>query len=230
MRFFCACAALLFCFACANSSSTKPQPQSDTVFISRELSDSIYHAVYIERNRQHPYFDSVLTSFRFAPYHDSLWSNYSLTKNLRHVPTLGLPKEWILLNSYQNNYYVYYPGGSRRIINDSVFVHWYFEPIPGLIKSITKENNRWTVRYANPDGPDSSETTLNIYLLDPGRQITIWEYLPGGNAAPSYELRIPKERVREYDMVVNHCITQETDDFEFDTLPLASWIRQKFRK
>lgn len=231
MKSFCLFALIACCAACS-SQDVRRSPSTDTIFLERHVADTpfpFYHAIYIEKDHRHPLYDST-APFAYSRFDDTTWS-WMRTDGIsrKHHDLAGLPAQTIPLHGYKNKLYAYYPEWDRTSITDSAMILRYFEPIAYAIKDISKTgNDRWSLTYVNMLFANESVRTridtVHIYMIDTARQLMVWEFLDKNN--PHYELRIPRSRIREYDLVVNYCKTQETDLFPFDSLPLRSWIHK----
>jgi hypothetical protein len=207
----------------------------DTTFLLREKSKDYYHAIYIEHNRQSPYYNSLL-DFKYNDYENKEYKEaYQSLKQKQPAPLkkynlTGLPKQWVPLHRYKNKYYIYLPSDegdmARRIITDSTLIYWYMEgPDPKPILSFKKLNDHtW---FFKADNFYLTKTaTLIIHLIDPVNKIAVFE----DSSAPKgyrYSLYIPKENAKKFDLVVNYCATDKTPDFLFDKIDYAKLLNGK---
>jgi hypothetical protein len=222
------------------SAQVSTDVQTDTIFISREKGKDYYHKVYIEQNRQSPFYKE-LTDFKMDKFElDEYEENCRELKKrfpapLKKFNLQGLPKEWIPLYKYKGKYYVYYPSEEgnegRRIITDSTMVYWFMDgprPEPFLNAKRIQENiwylsinSYFKNMTAFKNRPDAK---LIIHIIDPKNKIAVWE----DKSQPvdeRYELYIPKEYAGNFDMVVNYCLQSKTGEFQFDTIDYAALLK-----
>lgn len=218
---------------------------TDTVFLRKLVFDTVlqgeryrvYNNIYIDTNRNSENY-KLLSDFSFNENNNLDAYNEKIKKRkiqLSKISTKALPKEWIPLYSYQNRYYVYKPSEMgelrRRIINDSLLIFWFMDgPLPYVLETISQTGNTgWTVRskdyFVRMEGFVRPEV-LNIHIIDPVNQIAIWEYKSNTEKEYSYELCIPKEKARNFELIANDS-NEKAMEFEFDQLDFKKLLRKK---
>jgi hypothetical protein len=236
------------CFAKNSLETASSRTTTDTVFLRKLVFDTVYQGtpyhvynnIYIDTNRNSENY-RLLSDFSFTE-HENL-DEYNAKIKKRKIPiskisTKGVPMEWIPLYSYQNRYYVYKPsemgGLMRRIINDSLLIYWDMEgPLPYILESISQTaNGGWTVRskdyFVRMEGFLRPEM-LNIYIIDPVNQVAVWEYKSNTEKEYTYELCIPKEKARNFDLIVNDS-NEKAMEFDFDKLDFKKLLKKKTGK
>jgi len=208
----------------------------DTTFLLREKSKDYYHAIYIERNRQSPYYNSLL-DFKYDDYENKEYKEAYQSIKQKHSAPLkkynltGLPKQWVPLHRYKNKYYIYLPSDEgdmgRMIITDSTLIYWSMEgPYPKPFQSLKKLNDHTWFFEADNFYPSKTTGTFVIHLIDPINKIAVFE----DSSAPKryrYSLYIAKENAKNFDLVVNYCETDKTPDFLFDKIDYAKLLKGK---
>jgi hypothetical protein len=214
--------------------------QTDTIFISREKSKDYYHKVYIEKNRLSPFYkdlmDFKMEKFELEAYKQNcLELKKHFPSHLKKYDLTGLPKEWIPLYKYKGKYYIYYPSEEgnmgRRIITDSSMVYWFMDgPDPEPILSAKKINeNNWYLDInsycKNISGlKDRPDAKLTIHIIDPKNKIAVWEDASQPKV-DRYELYVPKIYAKNFDMIVNYCLQNKTEEFEFDNIDYPTLLK-----
>jgi hypothetical protein len=217
----------------------------DTVFLRKIVFDTvlagkpyhIYNNVYIDNNRDSKNH-GLLADFSFTEEANLIKYTEKLKKRnirLSKIPAQGLPTEWIPLNVYKNKYYLYMPsdGGylNRRMITDSLLVFWLMEgPTPYPLQSITKKDaGTWAIRstdlFVKMEGFTRPEI-LNIYIIDPKTNMAVWEYKSETEKNYSYELCIPRENIKDFDIIVNDG-NEKSPEFDFDKIDFKKLLKQR---
>lgn len=207
----------------------------DTLFIQRKFTKDYYHAIYIDTSRNSKYYD-WLTDFEFDHY-DSLSINESY-KYIREKPsvvfqkvnTSSLSKNWVPVYEYKNQFYLYAPSdwgnAGRRLINDSAFVYWYMDgPMLYPMKSLKKlDNGDHQIEIIEPYDEISSSSKLTIHPIDPNTGLSVFEF---GNEVDEYkyQLYVPAENARQFDMIVNFCESGKQREFHFDKIDFEKLIK-----
>ncbi|QJD97248.1 hypothetical protein HH214_15910 [Mucilaginibacter robiniae] len=206
---------------------------SDTTFLYREVTPEYYHKVYIERNRQSEVYKRLLD---FRPNDDERKYYQECCKKLRqitNVPSqqfklIGLPKEWLPLYRYHGKYYVYAPsewgGLERKTITDSTMVYWFMDgPSPEPLLGARKLSSNTYYLKIHTSGASNLPAKLTIHIIDAKNKIAVWED-QSASIANRYNLYVPRENARNFDMVVNYCKEQRTDEFEFDKVDYTALL------
>lgn len=220
--------------AAVGKDTAKKVKAADTTFLSREIKKDLYHVVYIEKNRNTIYYEWLL-GFKYDHY-DSI--NYNETykilkvkhrKPLNKYDLAGLPKQWVPLNLYRGKYYLYTPsdGGSRgiRAITDSTVIYYDMDgpTVHALLDFKKLKPNKYFLK-SPPFYQFVRSSNVNIYVIDPKNMVTVWEDL----SLPldyRYMLYVAKEHANHFDMVVNYCKTQRTDEFAFEKINYKRLIK-----
>ena len=213
-------------------------PHSDTAFILRELSRDVYHAIYIEKNRNSRFYKNLL-DFNFSKSdQESMLMNYNNNslveegKHLRKYDLQGLPKEWVPVYNYKDHLYLYAPSdwgnAGRVILSDTALIFWYMDgPYPVQYMSFKKTNaNDYKLEYAETSGQSSNRTVI-IHTIDPKTGLTLWEYTSGSGGETFYQLNVPKEKASNFDMIVNYCEHMKQMEFDFDPIDYKKYLNKK---
>lgn len=197
---------------------------NDTIFIYRNYENNKYHAIYIEKNRSSAYYQELM-NFEFDKYDwDAFYGNWSIReKNNRAISvkleTDNLPSEWLPVYYYNGESYLYFPSerGSigRKILLDSVYVRWGMDgPDPNPLISIDKINESEYKIIYDPYHTDLSLVEINIYIINHEKGLTIWEFVYPSRSY--YQMYIPKEKAKNFDMIINYSPNRKMNEFEFE--------------
>lgn len=230
------------------TSVSKNNKITDTFFLRKLVFDTVYEGtpyhiynnIYIDTNRN-SLNHKALADFSFTPTQNLDEYNERIKKRkiqLNKINTLGLPTEWIPLYLYKNKYYVYMPSEQglllRRIINDSLLIFWFMDgPMPYVLQSVTQtDNENWLVKskdhFVRMEGFIRPEI-LNIHMIDPVNKIAVWEYKSENEKEYKYELCIPKERIKNFDIIVNDS-NEKAAEFEFEKPDFKKLMKKKTGK
>jgi hypothetical protein len=228
--------------------SLKNNKPADTVFLRKLVFDTVYqgtpyhvyNSIYIDTNRNSIHHQ-VLADFSFTPTENLAEYNERIVKRkirLNKINTLGLPTEWVPLYLYQNKYYVYRPSEPgelrRRILNDSLLIFWFMDgPMPYILQSVTQtDNENWLVKskdyFIRMEGFIRPEI-LNIHMIDPVNKVAVWEYKSENEKEYRYELCIPKESIRNFDIIINDS-NEKAMEFDFDKPDFKKLLKKKTGK
>lgn len=206
--------------------STKAKIQKDTVFLHRSLEEGIYHAVYIETNRQ-SIFHEALANFTFDKYDSTcnaetydFFTEYNDHPN-SFIKGNPLSNNYVPLFEYEEEYYVYAPsdwGAARKkIITDSTFMFWYMDGVsPYLLESVSTINeNTFELTYLAFASNSLHESIINIYLIDKEKSVFLFDYT---NQASDnrYQLYTIDSSVHLFDAIVNYSPMQKQHEYDFD--------------
>jgi hypothetical protein len=208
-------------------SSTLFAQQRDTVFIKRTVADTpypFYHAVFIDTTSESR---NALTSFAFdkydsATYFDQLASlrtlKYSKVSLLK-----GLPKKWIALYKWKNEYHLYHPSDFGN--------HYKFE----ITDSTTID---FTMEGAEPSRLNKvsflSPTRISVYrsnywrskkvqidIIDKIKGIAVFTISPNKYRKKAHKvLMVDATKAHLFPVIVNYCETDKQAEFEFDKIKL----------
>jgi hypothetical protein len=203
-------------------------PKSDTIFIEREKTKDYYCKTYIEKNRESILYEQLI-DFSMENWEKERYSYglKELKKNRLHVlkkyKLTGLPREWLPLYRYKGKYYVYSPGEEgtegRRFLTDSTMVYWFGDEVsPQPILSAQAVNLQTWYLNIRSYFEQRRNSKLIIHIIDPKTKIAVWED-DNQPDADRYELYIPKESVKDFDMIVSRCDNIKTAPFgSFDQI------------
>ncbi len=204
-------------------------PNNDTIFIVRELTKDMYHAIYIEKQKNTQRF-KWLTNFSFDNNDSEGYKYGKEYQKEKHpkayktkVNTFYLPKNWVPLHQYENQFYTYAPSDwgntGQRILNDLEFIQMYMDgPNPNPIES-TKKINSHHFEFTL-----FNENILRVYLYDSKRQIYIFE-IDGGSYGSDYRFYTPATNAGKFDMIVNYCETQKQMEYRFEEVNFEALIK-----
>lgn len=189
----------------------------DTVFLLKENKGGVFHAIFIDSNKQSRYY-SEISNFAFDDFdHDSYDNSLRYLKNngirLMRQPVKGISKQWVVIKQYKNNFYAYRPSDFmyhyKISITDTSFVDYTGEgPTASKIVSFSKVDDA-TYKF-RLTGLNAKERDLTIYIIDKQKGIALF-----CEANYSY-LMIPVQNVRDIPIIVNYCATQKQVEFQFD--------------
>ena len=205
----------------------------DTVFIYRKVTESYYHAVYINEDKESESYKAA-TDFSFNEWDNK---NYHARKSAieREKPgsftkreTYDLPQNWLPLYKYKDKYYLYDPSdgqSARTIINSQEFIYWGMEgPAPFPLKLVKKiSDTQYTLALLNPFKQFPTPTQVTIHIIDPLTKLAVFEYA-NQDGFCYYKLCIPAVSASNFDLIVNHCEETRQTEFEFDTIDYAQLL------
>jgi len=198
---------------------------SDTIFLKKESHQYGSQIIFIDENKNSEHLKR-LKNFSFSKF-----DQRSFDQNIKYIHEKcgdkyqqfnveDLPKEWIPLYQYKNEFYTYGPVDwgrtGRKLLNDSLYISWMMDgPFPYKIEEFKKiKDNHFRFKYEICYG--ESNRVVNLHILDTATQMTIWEYDLRDRKIK--ELYIPKEKASHFDMIVNYCIDEKFDEFTFDNI------------
>lgn len=188
-----------------------------------------YNCVYIEQNRDSKYYN-WLTSFAFDEFDSMLLESYDieLVPSADRFPsnkTSGLPKTWIPVYSFNDEFYTYKPSdfgnAGSRILTDSLFIKWYMDGLMPM--QITSQGPiQGTDQYVfELEMEGAYQELLIIQPYDKERQIYLFQYKSRNNA--EYQLYIPSDNAKDFDMVVNTG-NHKAREYRFDEFDIESYL------
>lgn len=232
----------LFCLSCAGrqasdmsvetlktSALIDSNKSSDTIFIKREVADNFYHAIYIDTSRTSPYYDR-LADGEFSEDDLNVYNGYceAIMDNnphaFRRVSETELAEHWVPVYSYKSYYYVYAPADwanvGRLTVNDSAFVYWQMDgPLPIPLSTARKvDDGKTIIEMAEP-----STTKLTVHQIDTDTGLSVFEF-QRDDAPNEYQLYLPAENARQFDIVVNYCNKGKQLEFDFDKINVVGLI------
>tara|TARA_B110000211_G_C14070033_1_gene549490 strand:- start:1583 stop:1951 length:369 start_codon:yes stop_codon:yes gene_type:complete len=110
-------------------------------------------------------------------------------------------------------------GASGRVtISDSLFIYWELgEPAAIPIKSVIKiDSSKLSVKtgYSNEI---AKQRKINIYQIDSRTRLTVFE-TSDSKGKTIYNLYIPKESMKYFDMIVNYSSSMQPMEFQFEVI------------
>jgi hypothetical protein len=203
------------------SGQTRP---ADTTFILRDTAGGIYHAIYIDNNKNTDYY-KWLTDFSFDHYDSSSYLqsvkaifNENPVRFKKTKITSRLPRQWCTLYSYKDKYYLYAPSdwgnNSRLMFNDSTVIEFIMEgPYACIIDSFAARDQN-TFEFS-VHSAYTTITTITIHIIDWENQLAIFD-----NHTESddfrFSLRVGSFKANRFPVVVNYCRDQKQSEFDFD--------------
>jgi uncharacterized protein (UPF0333 family) len=207
--------------------------ETDTTFISREVTNNYYHAVYIEKNRKSKDYKNLL-NFKMAKWDaDGYKENLTYLKKHEAIKTkvlVNLAKEWMPLYKYKGKYYIYSPSEwgniDRRILTDSTLIYWSMEsPTPAPFQVVKKINQHTYFIQSKAFYLDEKPfSKLTIHIIDVKKNITIWESTLS-NGSKHYGLYVARQNAANFDMIVNYCNEHKVMEFQFDQIDYLALLK-----
>lgn len=207
----------------------------DTEFISRELSEDNYVAIFIERNKKSQYY-KWLTNFKIDNF-EELNFNF-LTERLNHdeaktrltykIPP-ELPRKWCGLTIYKDAYYLYAPSDwgfdTRLLFTDSLLIEFNMDgPFGGFILNVRKQNKN-TYEFLVDDNAQEP-SLLTIHMIDWENQIAIFDN-HNQDENYRYSLKIGASKAKNFPIIVNYSKYQKNQEFEFEPIDFISLLANK---
>jgi len=98
-------------------------------------------------------------------------------------------------------------------------------PIPAAISAVKSTGtNNWDISARAYYNEDILHTTINI--IDPKNKIAVWTQT-GYDGKKYYQLFVPKENARNFDMIVSYCHDHKTREFDFDKIDYPALLKQQ---
>ncbi|MES2332352.1 MAG: hypothetical protein V4539_22285 [Bacteroidota bacterium] len=223
---------LLFLFLFVHGISPAQFKLNDTLFFLRDKNDEFYHRIFIDTNKRSEFYsyvsDFTIANFDIDTYKRSLKYLYS-KKLLPKKQSVGnLPREWVLLETYKNNIYVYSPADFyfhyKVKLTDSLFIDWTGEgPEATYIQKFNKLSST-TYKFILKS-QSSPHRELTIKYIDKEKGIAIFQnkyydpYLK--KMLVQYQLMGEVRKMKNIPLLVNTCDNQKQDEIEFDKIDYA---------
>ncbi len=179
-----------------------------TIFVDNSIKSKFYNHI---SDFEFDKFDKNSYAYSLAYLKDN---NLKLTKN----KIKDLPRKWIILKYYKNNFYTYHPSDFyshfKVSISDSAFIDYGGEgPMANKILSYKKVDNK-TFSFVLT-GVERPKRNLTIHLIDNQKGIAIFEELFDEKDKLFY-LMVDATKIRQLPIIVNYCKSQKQMEFEFD--------------
>lgn len=211
---------------------------NDTLFFERVITDSFYHRIFVDDNKNSKFYSSVsdftITGFDKDTYKRSL--NYLYSKKLFPKKKIlnEIPGEWVMLETYKNKVYVNSPCDFyfhyKAKFTDSVFINWdgegpeatYIERIVKedsvtyhyFLKSQTYKNWKLSVKYIDKE---KGVAVFRTQFFDPLFKKTDLRY----------QLMVEVKKMRNIPLVVNYCDYAKAGELEFDQVDYSTIFKHK---
>lgn len=208
---------LLFCCLLLTENSSGQNLHRDTTVLYRRGDQT----VFIDYSPNSKYFGPI-SDFKFGDY-DKESHEYSLTYlkdnglKLTRKPITGLPKRWILLKNYKNNFYTYYPSDFyfhyKVSIADTAFIDYTGEgPMANKILGFNKINdNTFSFLLSGVEWP---KRQLTIHVINKSNGIAIFEMVKDNSK--DFFLMIDASKVKRLPIIVNLSLNNKAFEFDFE--------------
>lgn len=223
--------------------------ENDTTFFLKEYDkmdgkSDLNTAIYVEPDKNSIHYKNIAQPIfppiyypEGGPYDLAAWRKYRQEKQmppLSKVDLLDLPTDWIPLHSYQNHYYVFRPCEVdipfRRCLTDSTLAYYSMEFYFHAIRKFEKKSK--SLYYIELESwreeSQSEPTPIYIHIIDSKKKVAIWETRKENKS--KYELMIPIESAKDFDMIVCNCPIHKFFDenvFQFDEIDFKTLLKQK---
>lgn len=200
--------------------------------------------IYVEPDKKSIHYKNIARPIFTPNYHSEQgqydldqWRKYRQEKQmppLSKVDLLDLSTDWIPLHSYQNHYYVFSPCEVdipfRRCLTDSTLAYYCMEFYFNAIQKLEKKSK--SLYYIELEGrEEDSQTTptqIYIHIIDSQKKVAVWESRKENKS--KYELMIPIESAKDFDMIVCYCPIHKffyEQLFQFDKINFKTLLKQK---
>jgi hypothetical protein len=204
---------------------------NDTFFIYRYLdSEGYYTGIYLGKNDEKSKEYQQLMNFKLDSNDveniakDCKYEVDSFKTPIKKFNLSVLGYDWLPLVRYKKKYYWEICRFSN-ILTDSILI---FDTQDGyhsvVLQSVTKPTpNEYALHYKGGIRDNSAEGDMNIYVLDPKTNLSVWENIENGYH--EYALRIPKEYAKNYDFI-NVNSNGEPDEHVFEAIDGKKLIKE----
>lgn len=212
--------------------------QNDTLFFVREVSAEVYHAIFIDSNKNSVFYNFV-SDFTIAEYEKYTYERSIDYLCLKRLPLKKkrvdpFPKEWVMLESYKGNRYVNSPNDYyshyKMKLTDSVLIHWDGEgPQATYINQFHKIDSI-TFQFSM-QSIWSPKINLTIKYLDKSKGIAVFRfnyYNIGDKKMKTYfQLMCEVKKMRNIPLLVNYSDTEKTYEVDFDNIDYSKYFKIK---
>lgn len=200
--------------------------------------------IYVEPDKNSIHYNNIAQPIFTPSYHPEqgqydldAWRRYRHEKQmppLSKVDLLDLPTDWIPLHSYQKHYYVFTPcevdKPFRRCLTDSTLAYYCMEFYFNAIQKLEKKSKSLYYIELEAQGEESrpESTQIYIHIIDSQKKVSVWETRKENKS--KYELMIPIEAAKDFDMIVCYCPIHKFFDeniFKFDEIDFKTLLKQK---
>lgn len=212
--------------------------KNDTIFFQNDtVEPSIYKSnvryTFIDPNRHSKYYKD-LVRFRFGEFDDKTYgSSLEYLKDKNEKLTKKNPDvfatKWVILQTYHNNFYVYYPcdfyNYFKQSINDTTFIDWTGEgPIANkIIDARAIDSSTYFFQLA---GQYHHERKLIIHIIDRQRGIAVFEEIDS-ERGKSYKLMIAADKIKTVPIVLTRCYDSYSYFGDFDDPDFEKLLKKK---
>ncbi|MBI2273305.1 MAG: hypothetical protein HYU70_05880 [Bacteroidetes bacterium] len=205
---------------------------NDTLFFIREINDSLYHRVFIDTNKKSVFYTYVsdfnITGFDIDTYRMSLSYLYSKKLHPTKQDLTNIPREWIMLETYKGQIYVYSPADYynhyKVKITDSVWIDWTGEgPEATYIQKFSRPTaSSYQFTLQSQMYPHRE---ILIQYINEEKGIALFEIKQYNSDSKkketSYCLMADVRKIRNIPLLVNTCDYQKQNELEFDIIDYA---------
>ncbi len=202
---------------------------NDTFFIYKKITKDYYHAVYIDSEKNPKIYNRLINFNELQQNTYDTLNKTSTDKNLLKSSTFitsGLPKNWLPLYQYKNNYFLYAPcdwgTAGRRVITDREFIYWDMMGLHSvsLISSNQPSDYTYEIITENMSREKSERTKIIIHIIDPDTKMAIFEFYD----INTKKLYIPVESAARYGLIVNDCRNQKQFEYKFEEIDFSKLL------
>jgi hypothetical protein len=191
-----------------------------TIFVDNSIKSKFYNHI---SNFEFDKFDNDSYAYSLAYLKDN---NLKLTK--KNIS--DLPKKWIILKYYKNNFYTYYPSDFyshfKVSISDTALIDYGGEgPMANKILSYKKVDNM-TFSFVLT-GVERPKRNLTIHIIDNQKGVAIFEEL-FDDKDKLYYLMVDATKITQLPIIVNYCKSQKQMEFEFDVPDYNKLLKSKY--
>jgi len=201
----------------------------DTIFLKKRLSPND-NIIFIEKNRESVFYRKLL-DFNLDALDSNQYaqSRAELAQSVKHFIKHKLPElpgQWLPVNRYKQNYYLYYPAdlgvAGRKMITDSTICSSHMDGIdPQAVMSVLKKDRyTWDFKVKSLA---VGVYHIIIHIIDRKTKLAVWEEFD--EKQPRYELYVPVEYAKNFDMIVNYTDGDLPDEFEFDKIDFKAILK-----
>ena len=172
-----------------------------------------FQALFIENDTNSKYYDIIL-NFESSSFKDSFDKYYQ--ESIKKYPSQNFNYnfigDWVEINKFNNQNYLYIPANRSTISriqlkNDAIITFQMDGIFPNLIRKINHRRNFVELEVKGPAhifGNFNFEEIWKLELIDSLRQIIKVSIFKDGELWEKSKFMIPKERCKEYPIVVNY--------------------------
>lgn len=220
--------------------------ENDTTFFLKEYlkERGLNTVVYVEPDKNSIKYKNIAQPVFKPIYHPEsgqkeldCWREYRQEKQMPPLSKFDLhdlPTDWIPLHSYQNHYYVFDPCEVdvpfRRCLTDSTLNYFTMEFYFNALRKFEKKANSLYYIELEGRGEDNlaKPTQIYIHIIDSLKKVAVWETRKGNQT--EYELMIPTESAKYFDMLVCDCPIAKFMDvnlIKFDKIDFMTLLKQR---